>query len=454
MNERIDHNNYEAWLLDRLEGNLSPEQELELDAFLAVHPELAPGDDEFPSLIWISASLSQQDKDALKRFVPPTGDVSETSLDDHLIARLEGDLTPEQKLALEKYLYEHPEHANASRLYALTKLVPEAMAYAANKELERHLPPKGHPNRFTLEDHLVARMEDDLTADQEEALAAYLASDPAAQRAWAAMFAARIKGDHVAYPHKQRLKKGGRVISISFQRTALRLAAAASVAWFIGVGVWTIMQQPGPDAVFVDNSVLPQVEQPRPGHSVPANKPSTSESKEDGTMESSSSTPSVITTGPALVAPPTAGISGQRTEVPPQPQNPGNDVPQFAAVRRVSPNRPELAHIPVHVEVANVPISFLDEVAENTDASIDGDVANTSSVGSLVASAIREKVLSSPVEEARPLDDADAVAIVDKGLKKISGENAGLDVQRSNGGRIKNFNLRVGNFAVTASTGR
>ena len=37
MNERIDHTNYEAWLLDRLEGNLSVDQERALDAFLFQH---------------------------------------------------------------------------------------------------------------------------------------------------------------------------------------------------------------------------------------------------------------------------------------------------------------------------------------------------------------------------------------------------------------------------------
>ena len=50
MKERIDHSNYEAWLLDRLEGNLTPAQEQELDAFLAAHPELDPGLDELPTL--------------------------------------------------------------------------------------------------------------------------------------------------------------------------------------------------------------------------------------------------------------------------------------------------------------------------------------------------------------------------------------------------------------------
>ena len=40
MSERIGPHNYEAWLLDQLEGQLTAEQERELEAFLIAHPQL------------------------------------------------------------------------------------------------------------------------------------------------------------------------------------------------------------------------------------------------------------------------------------------------------------------------------------------------------------------------------------------------------------------------------
>ena len=135
MNERIDHSNYEAWLLDRLEGNLSAEQERALDAFLLQHPELASALDELPTVGGIEAHLSKLDKESLKRTLPPTGLVAQASLDDQLIARLEGDLDPAQLEALRVYLLDHPEHARSERLFALTKLVPLAMAYAAKNDI-------------------------------------------------------------------------------------------------------------------------------------------------------------------------------------------------------------------------------------------------------------------------------------------------------------------------------
>ena len=94
MKERIDHSNYEAWLLDRLEGNLSPQDERALDAFLAANPGLDPGHGSLPTLDDLEATLSASAKNELKRQLPPTGAPSNERLDDHLIARLEGDLPP------------------------------------------------------------------------------------------------------------------------------------------------------------------------------------------------------------------------------------------------------------------------------------------------------------------------------------------------------------------------
>ena len=81
MKERIDHSNYEAWLLDRLEGNLSPQDERALDAFLAANPGLDPGQGSLPTLDEFKATLSASAKNGLKRQLPPTGSPSNERLD-------------------------------------------------------------------------------------------------------------------------------------------------------------------------------------------------------------------------------------------------------------------------------------------------------------------------------------------------------------------------------------
>src|SRR5690606_26342051 len=142
--------------------------------------------------------LSAKDKQALKRTLPPIG-LPQEPIDDHLIARLEGDLDPAQTEALRVYLIEHPEHQRAERLYALTKLVPEATGFTAKQELHRTFPPKGLPTRHNLDDFLVARLEGDLNAEQEAALSAWIAADPAAQHAWARMQRIRVQADTMHY---------------------------------------------------------------------------------------------------------------------------------------------------------------------------------------------------------------------------------------------------------------
>ena len=454
MNQRIDHTNYEAWLLDRLEGNLTPEQGAQLDAFLAANPELAPIDNGLPSIK--AADLPSFDKDLLKRSFPPHGSATAASIDDHLIARLEGDLSREQLLALEKFLYEHPEYANADRFYALTRLVPQAMAFAAKQDLERQLPPEGLVTKYTLLDHLVARLEGDLSDRQEQALTSYLKHDPQAERAWRIMARTKIPADPVIYSQKGGLKKGGRVIAISFQRTAIRFAAAASVAVLLGLALWSVID--GTDR----NSGTLLVQDPTPEKAevkqgVPDAKVGQERSSESGTsvpvIESQQEEPSIATDTDQVPSTNPAKRSSPESPKPgpiPIERNIAREKVQFAEQLKVVPSfdRPEAE--PIAVQVIEVPVNFDQEQLAEMKIQ---EVERGNSIGTLVASAVREKVLEQPSADPRPLDRNDAVAAVDKGLKAISGEKAGLDVQRTKGGKIRNFNLRVGDFALTASTG-
>lgn len=124
-------------------------------------------------------------------------------------------------------------------------------------------------------------------------------------------------------------------------------------------------------------------------------------------------------------------IAEQRNIAPPQPRTPA---PQNVPV-------PEL---PVHEEealAANVlaPVRAAQQPEVNT-------------LGETLAATLRERVLDQPTRDVRPLDGNDAVAAVDKGLKAVGGERAGLSVSRDDAGRNRGFNLRLGrNLAISAS---
>lgn len=441
MNERIDHSNYEAWLLDRLEGTLTPEQERELDAFLLKHPELAFSEEPLPSVTSIAQALSAAEKDALKKSLPPVGVVDNTSVDDHLIARLENDLTADQREALRIYLLDHPEQQRAERIYALTKLVPEALAYAEKRGLQRHFPPLGMPTAFNVDDFLVARLEGDLNREQEEALDRFIAQDKAHQRAWAVMQATRSSAAPIVFADKQGLKKKERrVIPFALGTWTVRLAAAASVAVLIGIGLWYLRT---PNAHEQEIARVPA-------------KTSTSEER--------SSQDEVPVTDAERVH---ENSNGQRQE---------NVVPENSkdASVPVAPQREQPA-LPMRVEPAEEPVLAQDAppavnepvvVPETPSAESTENLAatpptrkdapvneqNTTTLGELFASTVRDRVLDKPAREEHNLDGEDAIAMVDRTLKVVGGERAGLEVGQKAQNGTRRFDLRLGrNFSISAS---
>lgn len=439
MNVRIDHSNYEAWLLDRLEGNLTPAQEQELDAFLAAHPELDPGMDDLPTLDQLDVALSTADKDALKRALPPTGLPSLTHIDDFLVARLEGDLTTEQLTALHLFLQAHPELQRSAQLYDLVKLVPEAMAFAAKRDLERQLPPVGQPDRHTLDDFLVAELEGDLTTEQQRALAGYLALHPEAGRSRELIQRTRIPAAAVVYPQKGALKRGGRVIPLG--TWAVRFAAAASVAVLLGAGIWFLGQpQPSPSSMAeVEQSGTSTTEVPKNTTTGSGNDASTPEAStsNDGTSGSSAGA-----TQPGGERPATGRTDERRTprELGPEALPQRSIGLDLLAAEQRTPR----AVIPVDG-------TWLPTDGPYADADDPGATPVASTLGGVLASVLRERLLAQPGGNTDPLGRNDAVAAVDLGLKAVGGEEAGVTVKEQD--RRRFFNIRLGrNLSVSAST--
>lgn len=451
MKERIDHSNYEAWLLDRLEGSLTPEQEGQLDAFLLANPELEAPLDELPTLSNLDAELAAWDKEALKRSLPPTGMPTEP-LDDFLIARLDGDLSGEQHEALRQYLLAHPQLQRTERIYALTKQLPEVLAFAAKKELERDLPPTGPLDRYTLDDHLVARMEGDLNARQETALAAYLAADPTAQRQWDLMQRTRIPVPAMEYAAKEHLKKGGKVIAIGTARAVLlyRLRVAATVAILFTLGLWALLRVPptstGPILVqgTQQEVMLPKATGP------------------EGAVREVESTDITDGNDQGRVPAPMVQHKGSTPRIVPRPALQDNaSMANNGVEHRPEPGIHEILEplILVHDDlIAQAPVLVAAEGSRGSD-----DLAGTQEapatamrsegipVGAFLVGLVRKQVIDPKLEDTSPLGEADAVAVVDKGLRAVGGGSAGLALDREADGRVSRFDLRLGrNLSISA----
>jgi hypothetical protein len=445
---KIDRDNYEAWLLDRLEGRLTADQERALDAFLAANPDLQElaGDSDLPRISADPVPFGLAD--ALKRSVPPAGMVTDATVVDHLIARAEGDLDPQQLKALERYLYEHPEHQRTARLVAASRVPKDEESLPGRERLQKHFPPLGAPDRARIVDFLIAAHEGDLDGERTGQLRKLVASDAALQREERLVKAARVQPVTATFPVKERLKKReARVIPLwSFGGGTVRWAAAASVLLLLGLAWWLLREGPQAGGEVarkepVTAPAAPQQQQPAPSQQADDQGPA----------------------APATALPREVPASGN--EAPGEGAAPGDGAPRErkapAAAAAPAPDDPLLLvqepvqedqrpQVPQVVATPGPEEPALAAVAAKEAPKAAGTETHT--VRELLTAGVRERVLNEPAD-VRPLDRNDAVALADRGLKGITGGSGGVQVERTSDRR--RFKVRLGDgLAFSGSVGR
>ena len=132
--ERITRNNYEAFFLDYLDGQMTPEQEQELQRFLDDHPDLRQELSGLEHTLMAPAGmeLSFPDKDRLKKSLT-LGDAGYTHLDELCIARMEGDLSAGQQEEFDQLLRDDPQKQKTFQQYEQTRLQPDPSVILQHK---------------------------------------------------------------------------------------------------------------------------------------------------------------------------------------------------------------------------------------------------------------------------------------------------------------------------------
>ncbi len=129
---KITIDNYEAYLLDLWEGNLSGEMQVELELFLIQHPELKTELSEMPLFTVEAEAPVFKAKSSLKK--------SEDDLvpEDQFIAYIENQLSLNERVQLEKSCAANPSLANELNLYKKTIATADAaIVYEPKHELKR-----------------------------------------------------------------------------------------------------------------------------------------------------------------------------------------------------------------------------------------------------------------------------------------------------------------------------
>ncbi len=134
----INRNNFEAYLLDYLEGNLDPLLTADLMAFLAENPEFEKYIPDYDTRISLSDTQFYNQKSQLKKDFPDLPEVTAGNFDEFCVAACEGLLVENDLTRLSEYVTLHPERQRDLELYRKTKLQPDmAIQYTGKNRLKK-----------------------------------------------------------------------------------------------------------------------------------------------------------------------------------------------------------------------------------------------------------------------------------------------------------------------------
>jgi hypothetical protein len=133
----INRSNYEVWIIDWLDGNLSRDQEKQLKLFLHNNPDIREESEDLFSPGLKPENASFKNKDLLKK---EPSELPEQQFEYLCAAYLEGDLSPEQIGELRMITANDPVAKKTFDLIQNTKLAPPADSYKNKKSLIRLTP--------------------------------------------------------------------------------------------------------------------------------------------------------------------------------------------------------------------------------------------------------------------------------------------------------------------------
>ena len=131
---KIDRSNYEIWLIDWLDGNLSDRQIEQLNIFLNENPKLKAEYDELTSFILKPSQRSYPHKNQLKK---STADLSVTQFEYLCVAYFENDLSDGQQTELMETIDQDPEKKKIFELIQKIRLEPVGARYKHKSKLIR-----------------------------------------------------------------------------------------------------------------------------------------------------------------------------------------------------------------------------------------------------------------------------------------------------------------------------
>jgi hypothetical protein len=133
---KINNNNYEAYFLDFIEGNLSASDLKELEQFLAMHPELKADLEAF-ELVELPEAPSSLEKASFKEELLREESTGLLEKDYLMLAQVEGVITEQEKQRLALLIKKEPDLLNDLAFYHKTVLPKEELVFEEKEALLR-----------------------------------------------------------------------------------------------------------------------------------------------------------------------------------------------------------------------------------------------------------------------------------------------------------------------------
>lgn len=144
----INRNNFEAYLLDYLEGNLDPLLSADLMAFLAENPEFEKYLPDYDSNLSLAGSSEYSHKNILKKTFADVPAINAENFDEFCIAASEGILSDGEMTRLVKYISGDPHKQQNLDLFRKLKLQPDATEIFSGKSHLKKFPFRSNNFRY------------------------------------------------------------------------------------------------------------------------------------------------------------------------------------------------------------------------------------------------------------------------------------------------------------------
>ena len=223
---RINLNNYEAWLLDYAEGNLPAEDTADLLLFMEQHPELQTDVDNLMEFILPSDEIISAD---FKQQLHKNDAAFKEHFENLCIAFYDKTITAAEKNELESILNQNPHWTKEFKAFAHVYIQQESdIEFTAKSSLKKQFQTEGG-----FDDLAVKALEGLLSKIEQSAFEASLQNDSSKQLHWKAFQKTVLPQEHFVYEEKTALymdPRGARVLPI----WSRWVAVAASLALLLG----------------------------------------------------------------------------------------------------------------------------------------------------------------------------------------------------------------------------